>query len=156
MTDRPQVGNGPREASSPIPASAIGIGMGSVSMVPTEAKPLGETIFGVSDCDDALDPPRNENGSGRGSRIGAVGRDREASVGGGVVRGTSLLPGPADWRRRKTIEERRPLLHRQGWPKALTCLKCGRHRMAEYPGDRMHERCPRAVRPNVRRCGAGG
>ena len=83
MTDRPQVGNGPRDASSPIPASAIGIGMGSVSMVPTEAKPLGETIFGVSDCDDALDPrakrgmvPGGVQGSERWSRSRGVGRRR--------------------------------------------------------------------------------
>jgi hypothetical protein len=30
---------------------------------------------------------------------------------------------------------------RRGWPKALPCLKCGRLRMAEHPGSRLHAHC---------------
>jgi hypothetical protein len=35
---------------------------------------------------------------------------------------------------------------RPGWPKTLPCLVCDRPRLAQHPGDRLHERCA-AVEP---------
>lgn len=35
------------------------------------------------------------------------------------------------------------VLGRAGWPRKKPCLRCGRLRVAEHPGDRLHAACHR-------------